>query len=98
MDSTQMVEHLHQGGFRRLPLVDQHGHVVGMHLTRFLRGGYLDVVQVWWHDESASWSRVLDQFNVDAPYSPPQRLGGTSGHLADVMAALMPVQGRHATE
>ncbi|PWK83220.1 hypothetical protein C8D88_111105 [Lentzea atacamensis] len=99
MDSRQLVERLHDGGgFRRLPLIDEHGQVVGMHLTRFLRGGYLDVVQVRWHDGLAVWSRLFDEFNVDAPYSGPQRLGGTSGSLSDVVAALMPESGRHATQ
>ncbi|MDX8053484.1 CBS domain-containing protein [Lentzea sp. BCCO 10_0798] len=95
MDSGELLTRLHDGGFRRLPLIDEEGQVVGMHLTRFLRGGYLDVVQVRWSDGIAVWSRLLDELNTDASSGGPQRLGGMSGPFFKVAAALMPNGGRH---
>ncbi|KJK50446.1 hypothetical protein UK23_10655 [Lentzea aerocolonigenes] len=92
METGDIVERMHtKGGFRRLPLVsEESGQVVGWHLTRFMRGGYLDIVQVW-NDGRAVWSRLLDSL------SGPSRIAGATGSLPEVIAVLMPERGRHAT-
>lgn len=92
MDSAELIERLRrEGGFRLLPLLGNTGQVAGVHLTRFLPGGHLDVIQAW-DERWAAWARLPDVLDGEAPFAGPA--GGTfhSGPLARVVAPLLPLR------
>lgn len=85
MDSPELIDRLRrEGGFRLLPLLGNTGQVAGVHLTRFLPGGHLDVVQVW-DERWAAWARLPNLLNAA-----PDRM--SSGPFAAVVAPLLPIQ------
>ncbi|RAS66891.1 hypothetical protein C8D87_103230 [Lentzea atacamensis] len=92
MDGAELIERLRrEGGFRLLPLLGNTGQVAGVHLTRFLPGGHLDVIQAW-DERWAVWARLPDTPDLGSPFAGP--VGGTfrSGPLARVVAPLLPIQ------
>ena len=92
MDSAELIERLRrEGGFRLLPLLGNTGQVAGVHLTRFLPGGHLDVIQAW-DERWAAYARLPDTLDAAAPFGGPA--GGTfrSGSFAGVVAPLLPIQ------
>jgi hypothetical protein len=92
MDSAELIERLRrEGGFRLLPLLGNTGQVAGVHLTRFLPGGHLDVIQAW-DERWAAWARLPDVLDAAEPFAGPA--GGTfqSGPFARVVAPLLPIQ------
>lgn len=92
MDSAELIERLRrEGGFRLLPLLGNTGQVAGVHLTRFLPGGHLDVIQAW-DERWAAYARLPNALEVQTPFSGP--VGGTvrSGPFARVVAPLLPIQ------
>lgn len=92
MDSAELIERLRrEGGFRLLPLLGNTGQVAGVHLTRFLPGGHLEVVQAW-DERWAAYARLPDVLDTASPFAGP--VGGTvrSGPLARVVAPLLPLQ------
>jgi hypothetical protein len=92
MKSAELIERLRrEGGFRLLPLLGNTGQVAGVHLTRFLPGGYLDVVQAW-DDRWAAWARLPDTLNVDMPFAGPESASVVSGAFARVAAPLLPMR------
>ncbi|MFD5829261.1 hypothetical protein [Lentzea sp. NPDC060358] len=91
MDSVELIGRLRrEGGFRLLPLLGETGEVAGVHLSRFLPGGCLDVVQAW-DERWAVFARVPDVFDAGAPFESP---GGAvvRGPFARVVAPLLPLQ------
>lgn len=98
MESPELIERLRaEGGFRLLPLLGNTGVVSGAHLTRFVAGGYLDVVQVW-DERWAVFARFPDKPNFDAPLIGPEPRTVTTGSLAEVASPLLHVgfRPRHA--
>jgi hypothetical protein len=100
MDSAELIERLRrEGGFRLLPLLGNTGQVAGVHLTRFLPGGQLDVIQAW-DERWAAYARLPDVVDGGAPFAGPfagsvaGRGGGVtrSGAFARVVAPLLPIQ------
>jgi hypothetical protein len=92
MDSAELIERLRrEGGFRLLPLLGNTGQVAGVHLTRFLPGGYLDVVQAW-DERWAAYARLPDTLDAATPFAGP--VGGVvrSGPFSRVAAPLLPIQ------
>ena len=92
MDSAELIERLRrEGGFRLLPLLGNTGQVAGVHLTRFLPGGHLDVIQAW-DDRWAAYARMPDALDAGAPFAGP--VGGMvrSGPFARIVAPLLPIQ------
>lgn len=92
MDSAELIERLRrEGGFRLLPLLGNTGQVAGVHLSRFLPGGHLEVVQAW-DERWAAWARLPDSLDPAAPFTGPA--GGTarSGPFATIVAPLLPIQ------
>jgi hypothetical protein len=92
MDSAELIERLRrEGGFRLLPLLGNTGQVAGVHLTRFLPGGQLDVIQAW-DERWAAYARLPDVLDGRAPFAGP--VGGMvrSGAFARVVAPLLPIQ------
>ncbi|SDG54824.1 hypothetical protein SAMN05216553_1099 [Lentzea fradiae] len=91
MDSVELIGRLRrEGGFRLLPLLGETGEVAGVHLTRFLPGGHLDVVQSW-DERWAVFARVPDVFDASSPFS---AVGGmvVRGPFSRVVAPLLPLQ------
>ena len=87
MDSSELIERLRrEGGFRLLPLLGNTGQVAGVHLSRFLPGGHLDVIQAW-DDRWAAYA-----LDAGAPFAGP--VGGMvrSGPFARIVAPLLPIQ------
>ncbi|GLZ35035.1 hypothetical protein Lesp02_72220 [Lentzea sp. NBRC 105346] len=92
MTGAELIERLRkEGGFRWLPLLGTTGQVTGVHLTRFLPGGHLDVVQAW-DERWAAWARLSDAPDADAPFTGPQCTSVVSGAFAQVAAKLLPLQ------
>jgi hypothetical protein len=92
MKSAELIDRLRrEGGFRWLPLLGNTGQVTGVHLTRFLPGGYLDVVQAW-DERWAAWTRLHDEPNADAPFVGPAPTSVLSGPFARVTASLLPLR------
>ena len=92
MDSAELIERLRrEGGFRLLPLLGNTGQVAGVHLTRFLPGGHLDVIQAW-DERWAAYARLPNALDTATPFLGP--VGGTirSGPLSRVVAPLLPLQ------
>jgi hypothetical protein len=92
MDSAELIERLRrEGGFRLLPLLGNTGQVAGVHLTRFLPGGHLDVIQAW-DERWAAYARLPDALDAQTPFLGPG--GGTirSGPFARIVAPLLPLQ------
>lgn len=88
----ELIERLRrEGGFRLLPLLGTTGQVTGVHLTRFLPGGHLDVVQAW-DERWAAWARLPDLADPAAPFTGPEALNVCSGRFAQVVAPLLPLQ------
>ncbi|MFD9704412.1 hypothetical protein [Lentzea sp. NPDC059081] len=91
MDSVELIGRLRrEGGFRLLPLLGESGEVAGVHLSRFLPGGSLDVVQAW-DSRFAVFARVPDVFDEAAPF---ESVGGmvVRGPFSRVVAPLLPLQ------
>lgn len=91
-DSAELIERLRrEGGFRLLPLLGNTGQVAGVHLSRFLPGGHLDVIQAW-DERWAAYARLPDALDAATPFLGP--VGGTfrSGPLSRVVAPLLPIQ------
>ena len=90
MDSTEMLGRLRfEAGFRFLPLLGSTGQVVGAHLTRFVPGGHIDVLQVW--DGWAAFARLPDELNLSAPLVGPSPTEANSGSLSAVAHSLLPL-------
>jgi len=93
MDSAELIERLRrEGGFRLLPLLGNTGQVAGVHLTRFLPGGHLDVIQAW-DERWAAYARLPDALDAQTPFLGP--VGGgvvRSGPFARIVAPLLPLQ------
>jgi hypothetical protein len=91
MDSVELIGRLRrEGGFRLLPLLGESGQVAGVHLSRFLPGGHLDVVQAW-DERWAVFARLPDVVDASSPFSSP---GGVvvRGPFSRVVAPLLPLQ------
>lgn len=98
MESAELIERLRvEGGFQMLPLLGNTGLVAGVHLTRFVVGGHLDVVQVW-DERWAVFARLPDEPNFAAPLLGPEPHTVTTGSLAEVASPLLQVgvRSRHA--
>ncbi len=92
MDSAELIERLRrEGGFRLLPLLGNTGQVAGVHLSRFLPGGQLEVVQAW-DERWAVWARVPDTLDLATPFAAPVGATIRSGPFARVVAPLLPIQ------
>ncbi|WP_433268219.1 hypothetical protein ACQPZF_03675 [Actinosynnema sp. CS-041913] len=89
MESAELIDRLrHESGFHALPLLGNTGTVAGLHLTRFLPGGYLDVVQAWgvkW----AVFARLHNTLDSAAPFETAPQVKGVSGTLAEIAAPLL---------
>ena len=79
-----------EAGFRLLPLLGNTGAVAGVHLSRFLPGGHLDVVQAW-DERWAVWARLPDSVDVGAPFVGPVGVV-RSGGFGRVVSPLLPLQ------
>lgn len=91
MDSAQLIERLRrEAGFRALPLLGNTGTVTGLHLTRFIPGGHVDVVQAW-GDNWAVFARLRNTFDSDAPFEITQQVKSVSGRLAEIAVPLLPL-------
>ncbi|ANZ39978.1 hypothetical protein BBK82_31965 [Lentzea guizhouensis] len=92
MDSTELIERLRrEGGFRMLPLLGNSGQVAGVHLSRFLPGGHLDVIQAW-DEHWAVYARLPDVLDSSAPFAVPLGARAQSGPFSRVVAPLLPLQ------
>ncbi|NKE59333.1 hypothetical protein FXN61_21980 [Lentzea sp. PSKA42] len=92
MDSAELIERLRrEGGFRLLPLLGNTGQVAGVHLSRFLPGGQLDVIQAW-DERWAAYARMPDSLDAGAPFLGPLGSIVRSGSFARVVAPLLPLQ------
>jgi hypothetical protein len=92
MESTELIERLRrEGGFRLLPLLGGTGQVAGVHLTRFLPGGHLDVIQAW-DEHWAVYARLPDVLDATAPFAVPVGTTARSGPFARIVAPLLPLQ------
>ncbi|MET9631128.1 hypothetical protein ABZX92_27055 [Lentzea sp. NPDC006480] len=92
MDSAELIERLRrEGGFRLLPLLGNTGQVAGVHLTRFLPGGHLDVIQAW-DERWAAYARLPDALDAGTPFLGPVGGIARSGAFASVVAPLLPIQ------
>jgi hypothetical protein len=90
MDSTEILGRLRlEAGFRFLPLLGSTGQVVGAHLTRFVPGGHIDVLQVW--DGWAAFARLPNELNLSKPLARPSLADVKSGSLSDVARPLLPL-------
>jgi hypothetical protein len=99
MESAELIERLRlEGQFRLLPLLGNTGQVVGVHLTRFLPDGYLDVVQAW-DDRWAVWTLLRNDPNLEAPFTGPTATKTRAGTLAEIAGTLLPLRigGRHGS-
>jgi hypothetical protein len=91
MDSAELIERLRrEGGFRLLPLLGNTGQVAGVHLTRFLPGGHLDVIQAW-DERWAVYARLPNTLDLAAPFLGPDGIV-RSGPFSRVVAPLLPLQ------
>lgn len=91
MESAEMIERLRrESGFRLLPLLDSTGTVTGLHLTRFLPGGYLEVVQAY-NDRWAVFARVRNVVNTEALFDGPELTKKAIGSLAEIAMPLLPL-------
>lgn len=91
MDSVELIGRLRrEGGFRLLPLLGETGEVAGVHLSRFLPGGHLDVVQAW-DERWAVFARVPDVFDASSPF---EGAGGVvvRGPFSRVVSPLLPLR------
>jgi hypothetical protein len=94
MESPELIERLRvQGGFRLLPLLSNTGLFAGAHLTRFVVGGHLDVVQVW-DERWAVFARLPDEPNFAAPLVGPELHAVATGSLAEVTSPVLQVGAR----
>lgn len=92
MESAELIERLRrEGGFRLLPLLGNTGQVAGVHLSRFLPGGQLDVIQAW-DERWAVHARIPDVLDAAAPFAVPVGVLAQSGPFARVVAPLLPIQ------
>lgn len=92
MDSAELIERLRrEGGFRLLPLLGNTGQVAGVHLTRFLPGGHLEVVQAW-DERWAAYARLPDALDAASPFAGPSGGVTRSGLFSRVVAPLLPIQ------
>lgn len=92
MDSSELIERLRrEGGFRLLPLLGNTGQVAGVHLSRFLPGGHLDVVQAW-DERWAAYARLPNALDPAAPFLGPADGTVRSGPFLRVVAPLLPLQ------
>jgi hypothetical protein len=91
MDSAELIRRLRRdSGFRALPLLGTTGTVVGLHLTRFLPGGHLDVVQAW-SEGWAAYVRLPDVLSDEAPFDFPAQKHSVSGELDRIVSPLLPL-------
>jgi hypothetical protein len=90
MDSAEIVKRLRaEARFQLLPLLSSTGYVDGLHLTRFLPGNYIEVVQVW----DANWAalaRVPDSLDVALPFDGPVPDKILTGSLFEIACQLLP--------
>ncbi|HEX7302990.1 hypothetical protein [Lentzea sp.] len=93
MDSVELIGRLRrEGGFRLLPLLGDSGEVAGVHLSRFLPGGRLDVVQAW-DERWAVFARLPDVVDVSSPFGAAVEGGVVvRGPFARVVSPLLPLQ------
>ena len=92
MDSVELIGRLRrEGGFRLLPLLGESGEVAGVHLSRFLPGGRLDVVQAW-DERWAVFARLPDVVDDASPFSGAGGGAVVRGPFARVVAPLLPLQ------
>jgi hypothetical protein len=98
MESAELIERLRlEGQFKLLPLLGNTGQVTGVHLTRFLPDGHLDVIQAW-DDRWAVWTLLRNDLNLATPFAGPAAVNTRTGTLAEIAGVLLPLQAaaRHA--
>lgn len=92
MDGAELIERLRrEGGFRLLPLLGNTGQVAGVHLSRFLPGGHLEVIQAW-DERWAAFARMPDAVDPAAPFGGPGGGVVRSGPFGRIVAPLLPIQ------